>query len=445
MDATPNEQMVFSSQLPASDSEQGDDVNKGHKSALHKAMPSLMDSLALCYLGMILLRLPVSVGDLYRWAIREDVPFIRAIRFVPAIIREKLPAEYSLMLDTTSPLERDQIGTAVNNLDFYYRHHFAINLPPLNAPLLLYKYIRELALPSNLFQTVQHMAALLAIDFKFQESGRYVWASSSPETSLVSLLVIAVKLYHPFDNLRRSVLSLNDSAALQIDWSKWTEAFCNHRLRIHAGSHLVRGTEMHVTEEDAMRMSNEQLDDYLDWYERTWIDEDRARHKQRPLDEDFRKWFPTGRQDGSLPACHDFGEHSRKEQQSIQQLSADVMQTMMLRDVIPEGGKQATGEDATRIGSHYRRYRSSDDLAADALAFHEAVANAAGMKLETLLRAVLQVEQKFLNWRRLKPKERPQGKKASTPVHHGTGGSSDAAGTRIDMSHNDGNYQSSSE
>lgn len=32
-----------------------------------KDMPTLIESLGLCYLGMVLLRLPVSLGDVYRY------------------------------------------------------------------------------------------------------------------------------------------------------------------------------------------------------------------------------------------------------------------------------------------------------------------------------------------------------------------------------------------
>ena len=366
---------------------------------------------------------------------------------MPAIIREKLPSEYVLMLDTTAPLELDQVGMAVHNLGLYYRHHFAVILPPLNVLPLLFKHIKELALPISLFSTVQDMAALVNIDFHFPAPGRYISTSSSPETSLISLLVIAVKFYHPFDDWQRSVTSLNDCAALRINWSQWTEALKKHESRIHAPTNLTRGTEMHVKEEDAMQMSDEQLDDYLDWYERTWIDEDRARHKIRPLDEDFRRWFPTGRQDGSSPASHDFGEDSKTKQRSISQFSEDVIQAMLIRSVLSEKEGQDWSERVNRIGSHYRRYRSSEELPVDALAFHEAVASAGGMKLQTLLKAVLQVESKLINLRRSLPRERHQGgmiRQPSPPVQRDAVGRNNADETEIDATQDEDSASSRS-
>ena len=36
---------------------------------------------------------------------------------------------------------------------------------------------------------------------------------------------------------------------------------------------LKRGEEIKVTDADVMKMSGKQMDDYLDWYQRTWIDD----------------------------------------------------------------------------------------------------------------------------------------------------------------------------
>ena len=36
------------------------------------------------------------------WAFRDDIPFIRAVRFVPAVMKQRLPAQYLKALDTTA-------------------------------------------------------------------------------------------------------------------------------------------------------------------------------------------------------------------------------------------------------------------------------------------------------------------------------------------------------
>ena len=123
IDAPSEEDMVFSSQ-PQSETETGgkhDGVGRKWKTT-GKDMPTLIQTLALCYLGMILLRLPVSIGEIHRyvtllsdlsagvllkqalvsWAVREDIPFIRAVRHIPQVMKKRLPAQYLKALDTTA-------------------------------------------------------------------------------------------------------------------------------------------------------------------------------------------------------------------------------------------------------------------------------------------------------------------------------------------------------
>lgn len=45
------------------------------KEGVTRRMPRPVDTLALCYLGGILVRLPLRVGDLCRWAMSGELPF----------------------------------------------------------------------------------------------------------------------------------------------------------------------------------------------------------------------------------------------------------------------------------------------------------------------------------------------------------------------------------
>lgn len=66
-DATSDEDTVFSSQ-PQSETETEDKhegVGREWK-VRGKDMPRLIETLGLCYLGTILLRLPVSIGEMHR-------------------------------------------------------------------------------------------------------------------------------------------------------------------------------------------------------------------------------------------------------------------------------------------------------------------------------------------------------------------------------------------
>ena len=58
---------VFSSQAQTEDEMKTDSkYGRGWKTRA-KAIPTLVETLGLCYLGMVLLRLPVSLGDMHRY------------------------------------------------------------------------------------------------------------------------------------------------------------------------------------------------------------------------------------------------------------------------------------------------------------------------------------------------------------------------------------------
>ena len=67
-DAISDEDTVFSSQ-PQSEMETEDKHERvGRKWKVRgKDMPGLVETLGLCYLGTILLRLPVSIGEMHRY------------------------------------------------------------------------------------------------------------------------------------------------------------------------------------------------------------------------------------------------------------------------------------------------------------------------------------------------------------------------------------------
>lgn len=53
---------------------------KSRKSAVEEErLPKLIETLGLCYLGILLLRLPTSLGEVYKWAAKEEIIYIRAV------------------------------------------------------------------------------------------------------------------------------------------------------------------------------------------------------------------------------------------------------------------------------------------------------------------------------------------------------------------------------
>ena len=164
-------------------------------------------------------------------------------------------------------------------------------------------------------------------------------------------------------------------------------------------------------------MSGEQLDEYMDYYERTFIDPDRIEQK---LPKELLDMFLTGRLDDSELAAYSYQEQFAKEQEAVEEKLDAVIGSMRLRRVI---SKESEGS-VRRIGSLYKRYRRVEDLDGYAKVFHEKVADMVGVKLETLVLAVGQMERLLIKWREAKVKEglEEEGEKDTD------GGESDEAG-----------------
>ena len=84
----------------------------------------------------------------------------------------------------------------------------------------------------------------------------------------MSLIVVATKLSQPFDSIARYSERDSDPSTLQINWAKWAQAVAEP-----PSDGLKRGQEIHVTDTDVFGMTEKQMDDYLDSYQRTWIDD----------------------------------------------------------------------------------------------------------------------------------------------------------------------------
>ena len=396
--------VLFSSQTAAQP-----DLKKGDNAAAKwkaKTLPTLLETLALQYLVSTLLRMPLTIGELHGWAVTEVIPFVRAIRFVPSGLKKRMAAEYHNALDTLTPLGPDHLRRAIHHLALLYQHHFSLKLPSLNVPPLLFRYLKHLALPLEIFRATNGLAQILKIDFAFpQPSGRQ-YVSRLPEITLASLLVIATKLYHPFDDYPRSIHDPDDPAALAIDWDAWSKALNGHRGRLDIGDHLLPGTEIQVRSEDAMYLSSNQMDDYLDWYERTWVDETRAESAPRGASKQLLEMFPVS--SDSKRSAYDARSEATREHESKMVELRETMLNLQGRRVMGSDAKSDAGDANPPVGALYKRYRRADELSPHARDFHNAMANLAAIELDTLLTAVLQLEGKILAWR--KQQLRDEGK-----------------------------------
>ncbi|KAH7383738.1 RNA polymerase I-specific transcription initiation factor-like protein rrn7 [Cadophora sp. MPI-SDFR-AT-0126] len=235
---------------------------------MEEKLPKLIETLALCYLGTLLLKLPVSVGDFHKWAVQDRIVYNRAIKEVPKEMRSKLPAHFHAALEIRAPLDGAKLHSSIAQLAEFYNLEFDMELPRLNVTLLVFRYMKELCLPVELYPAIRRLESLLQMDFAYPTAKTARKGTGHPEVQLVSLIAIATKLAYPFDKVNRTPDSYFDPSTVKLDWSQWLKTTAQEKLR-----GLARGEAIQVTDTDVWDLNTKKMDDYLDWYQNTWIDD----------------------------------------------------------------------------------------------------------------------------------------------------------------------------
>ena len=231
---------------------------------------------------------------------------------------------------------------------------------------------------------------------------------------MICLLVIAVKLYHPFDNIQRSVYSRLDLGFLTVEWDAWIKAF--KEADSESANRFDYNNMMNVTEQDILGMSGSQTDAYLDWYEKTWIDGGSKERNKRALPDQLLNMFPIGRLDGSIPKEVDVNAKAASRQAAVLQRLLRVQGCLKMRNVVSKVNEGKQKEPINRIGSLYVRYRSVEDLSPQAESFYKEVASLSGLSLVTLVRSVFRMELKLQKYKEEEMKEESESSNGDESV-----------------------------
>ncbi|KAK5943858.1 hypothetical protein PMZ80_003139 [Knufia obscura] len=394
--------------------------------------PKLWDSIGLVYLGILLLRQPMSLSQLYHLIRTEEVPFIRAFRSVPTDISSKLPSEYQLALDTTTIPSQYELQQAVYKLLQDYCVSFGITIPSLNWKALLFDWTQELGLPLEIYSAVKKLAALIEFDFTYQlshhsdlEGGTTRKKRRSPvampDAQLISLIVVATKLLYPFDfHIEGRAQPFGSSASLRIDWSTWLTIQKSHvASNTSATSQTMQPDRaIETSAPDIHDFNPEALDQYMDWYQATFTTpEPVLKAKKTDLENSILNMFPLS----DLPAASTQEGSQARENDSAETgtLVSQIQREAILpatATAVPRPDSPGSDSDSDNNDEH-ANYRSSylifpkpeilqatdiffgnDTSKNHVTYFHERAAALACLDVKRLLRAVRYTEKKLEAW-----------------------------------------------
>ena len=344
----------------------------------------------------------------------------------------------------------------------------SIKPPDLNHILHLDRLITALSLPVTIFTGVESMNKILNVTYKFPStvSGK-LRIEAHPEIMLHALLVIVVKLTCPFDDIERSPSSKDDPASLSIDWKVWNERHTNLPRTGSSLPLLSRGQNRSHNQRsywntkptDVVTMKDDQLDGYLDWFQKTLlhdsgIDDDMTRNVNE-FDRDVFQLFPissdsvlgrASRPDREAHMQVDIESYAGSEyvEENIKEVHRSLrpLRPVETSNEVSSVNTKIEGEGTTREpseqnaierrrptarterkgtsplrpGEKYKRWKHVEDVEEAAIVFIERLAWLAGLDLESLIRSVRLMEARLIDWQqrieRYERKKKREGEEA---------------------------------
>ncbi|KAL9081831.1 MAG: hypothetical protein Q9159_006994 [Coniocarpon cinnabarinum] len=401
--------------------------------------PRWEDTLCLLHFALFILRAPVTVRDVLDWTQREDFTFKNPERAIPKEALHRLDINWRRRLylrnRALSPgqLHRRMLQLSVAFADTEVSG-VALEFPELNHALLLSRWINELNLPMPVFPSVEGLTNMLGMAHMFpqvKDAKGELPIVLHPELRLLALLVLTVKMQHPFDGISRHPYSDDDPSALVIDWNLWNKQHSSlPRSPLRPESTERQGPKDHwdVKATDIPLMNTTQMDDYLDWFERTLLPPTSTDDPTENANNDFERevWalFPLnyGRNEGDCNGRDDEeilprGVQEERDTLAKRERTKVITAGLLHRSAVPvkpnedggnggvRRGNRAKHGTMARPGDDIKPWKSVDDIGSDAQLFIERCAHLGGVDAEILVKSVASLERRLRDWTQKEEKE----------------------------------------
>ncbi|ORX88615.1 hypothetical protein K493DRAFT_341178 [Basidiobolus meristosporus CBS 931.73] len=171
-------------------------------------------SLILCYLGMQWLKLPVLLVDLHRLASNKQLAYLTAYNTLPQRLLIHISKEQAFTLRAKTIPSCDKLHRSAAMLARFFENKFSIVIPEINTPPVLYRFVRELVLPSEFFVCAMKLIELCQFNMHIHS------ADPPPSCLIMGALIASVKLFYGFDDVPRAgdPLNITESLPKIHDW-----------------------------------------------------------------------------------------------------------------------------------------------------------------------------------------------------------------------------------
>ncbi|RPB28945.1 hypothetical protein L211DRAFT_817189 [Terfezia boudieri ATCC MYA-4762] len=350
-------------------------------------VPGLIVTIGLCYLGAMMLKVPVPLGDIYKWVESQELPYKATLQEIPENLKRLLSGAYIKALRPTTRLHPNRLQKTIHDLILLYSSQFGITFPEINWPILAMRYIRDLGLPLEIFHAVKRLLTLYPLTFQYPSTPTLkTLISAYPEAKLMSLILLSTKLLWGVDDTKRIPREKTEPAAVTPDIKNWERFLTENKF--------VGDSIFDWTDADVFGMSGEELDKYMDWYERMWLVKGKGGRKKQP--DHLLGLFPTSNpnkstHDNSAPQNPAYNPHTATpttgtHKSNITRLNSSVSLNSTSRDLPP---------GSLRPGGGYPLWRPDTILPTQTNILLEVASAAVCLSREDMVVALRQVEVMF--------------------------------------------------
>ncbi|KAL7933808.1 hypothetical protein V8C35DRAFT_303959 [Trichoderma chlorosporum] len=354
-------------------------------------LPRVPDTLAICYLGCILLRIPTHLGEIIRWAKSGSMPYQKCYQHLPQEMRDRMPAAYIqvLKLPFRSSIEGDELHRVVMDLVLSYDFNYSLAFPEINHVPELVQFAKELALPIDSIIVARKLASILGYQFHFPTEKLSNPRLDFPEIRLMALLIVATKLCFPLSE-DVSISGLQNANSLQmptLDWERWRQG--RRSLPTQRETNSTKFDFDKVTPSQVVSMDDDELDAYFA-HVSSLIDTT----SENPI----TKFFPVEEPPISTDQVEDV---------STKDLDA-AAKSLLNRTLQYNPSNQAKADNTTLSMPRYEAFRNADHLSEIAKELYKAAGSVVGASLETMADAIYRVERTMVIWQTKKLGTRSQ-------------------------------------
>ncbi|QUC16705.1 uncharacterized protein UV8b_00946 [Ustilaginoidea virens] len=322
--------------------------------------PRLPETIVLCYLACVLLRIPTRLADLRKWAANGSMPYLRAFYELPREMQERMPSPYATVLKTSScsGLRGEVLYQTAIDLVLSYKVNYDMTFPELNFIPMLVQFAKELALPIESIVVAKRLATNLKYDFGFPVSKSRISPVDHPEVRLLGLLAVSTKLCFPLNPGQVSLLNKEKALMPRFSWEKWEEGYLAS-LPTDDRSRANRYFE-NITPSQIVDLDDEGLNTYMAQLSATL-----AETKTNSL----TRFFPTEPQPKSPSPVLDIPDERIDDQ----------ARHILAQAVEPSRFEKAGHAESKQDATLYEAFRAREDLSSEAYTFYQAIGNVIGL------------------------------------------------------------------